>query len=365
MEGVSIPGTMSAPIDRLWGVIPAGGSGTRLWPLSRSASPKFLLDLTGSGRTLLQQTCDRLMPLLGDRLLVVTGAAHATAVGEQVEVVPKQILVEPVPRDSMAAIGWAAAILERRDPNALLGSFAADHVIDDHDAFAAGIREASEVADQGYIVTLGIRPSFPSTAFGYIEGGEPLAGFAMARVVTAFVEKPDAQRAAEYVASGRFLWNGGMFITRAGVLLDELALTHPDLAKKLREIAADPASLADRWPDLTKVAIDHAVAEPAAARGRVAVVPGQFSWADLGDFDSLAKVIGDDQLTVMGEGERVVALDASGFIATGQRQVCVIGLDDVVVVDTDDVVLVMSRTRAQDVKKIVELIKAGPRPYLA
>ncbi|MET0999894.1 MAG: mannose-1-phosphate guanylyltransferase, partial [Marmoricola sp.] len=248
-------------MSRLWAVVPAGGAGTRLWPLSRAASPKFLLDLTGSGRTLIQATADRLEPLVGERVVVVTGAAHEEAVRRQLPQLD-QVIAEPSPRDSMAAIGLAAARLELADPDALIGSFAADHVITNEAAFAACVSEAADVAAGGLLVTIGIEPTHASTGFGYVRGGEALPGFPTARVVTEFVEKPDAARAEAYVRSGEYRWNAGMFLARASTLLDLLAEAHPDLAAGLRAIAADPSSLEDRWPGLTRIAIDHAVAEP-------------------------------------------------------------------------------------------------------
>ena len=349
----------SSDLARLWAVVPAGGAGTRLWPLSRARTPKFLLDLTGSGRTLIQGTVDRLAPLVGDRVVVVTGTAHERAVRRQLPSVSR-VLAEPSPRDSMAAIGLAAAQLEREDPEALIGSFAADHLITDEDAFAGSVREAAAVAAQGWLVTIGIEPTGPATGFGYIRAGEPIADFATARAVSEFVEKPDAQRAKEYVASGEYRWNAGMFIVRASVLLDLLAEQHPDLATGLREIAADPSTLESRWPGLTRIAIDHAVAEPAAAAGRVAVVPGPFGWEDVGDFASLAAITahGDDGVRVIGDQSLVVSSDASGLVVPAAgRTVAVVGLDDVVVVDTGDALLVTSYQRAQDVKAVVDELR--------
>src|SRR6476661_6298022 len=158
----------TTPHEHFWAVIPAGGAGTRLWPLSRERSPKFLHDLTGTGRSLLQATWDRLTPLTGPRVLVVTGRAHEAAVRAQLpDLSADQLLAEPSPRDSMAAIGWAAAVLEARDPDAVLGSFAADHVIADEDAFRACVAEATVAAQDGYVVTIGIEPTHPATGFGY------------------------------------------------------------------------------------------------------------------------------------------------------------------------------------------------------
>ena len=280
------------PVERLWAVVPAGGAGTRLWPLSRAASPKFLRDLTGTGRTLLQGTVDRLSPVVGRRVLVVTGEAHQDAVRRQLpDLAPAQVIAEPSARDSMAAIGLAAATVERDDPEGLIGSFAADHVITEPEAFADCVREAARLAATGLLVTIGIEPTSPSTGFGYVRAGEPIAGFPTARSVEEFVEKPDAERARAYVESGDYRWNAGMFVVRATVLLDLLAEHHPELAAGLRAIAADPQSLDDTWPGLEKIAIDHAVAEPAASAGRVGVVPGTFSWDDIGDFAFLAAML--------------------------------------------------------------------------
>lgn len=357
-------------IPGFWAVVPAGGAGTRLWPLSRAAHPKFLLDLTGSGRTLLQATVDRLEPLTGDRVVVVTGAAHADAVRAQLPgLAGDQVLAEPSPRDSMAAIGLAAAVVERQDPQAVIGSFAADHVIPDTAAFESVIREAAEVAREGHLVTIGIEPTSPATGFGYIRAGEALPGFATALRAVEFVEKPDAVRAAQYVASGEFRWNAGMFVVRAATLLDLLAQWHHELAAGVRAIAASPERLDELWPGLTRIAIDHAVAEPAADAGHVVVVPAPFTWDDVGDFASLAELLppveGEPGLRVLGSADDVTTIDASGIVAAaGGRRVAVVGIEDVVVIDTPDAVLVTTRSRAQDVKDVVDALKAQGRTDL-
>ena len=357
-------------IPGFWAVVPAGGAGTRLWPLSRAAHPKFLLDLTGSGRTLLQATVDRLEPLTGDRVVVVTGAAHADAVRAQLPgLAGDQVLAEPSPRDSMAAIGLAAAVVERQDPQAVIGSFAADHVIPDTAAFESVIREAAEVAREGHLVTIGIEPTSPATGFGYIRAGEALPGFATALRAVEFVEKPDAVRAAQYVASGEFRWNAGMFVVRAATLLDLLAQWHHELAAGVRAIAASPERLDELWPGLTRIAIDHAVAEPAADAGHVVVVPAPFTWDDVGDFASLAELLppveGEPGLRVLGSADDVTTIDASGIVAAaGGRRVAVVGLEDVVVIDTPEAVLVTTRSRAQDVKDVVDALKAQGRTDL-
>ena len=362
------PMTESSRGGQLWAVVPAGGAGTRLWPLSRAGSPKFLHDLTGSGRTLLQETVERLGPLVGERVLVVTGAAHQDAVRRQLDQLPAdRVVAEPSPRDSMAAIGLAAAMVERDDPDALIGSFAADHVIADPDSFRACVAEAAAVAQTGQLVTIGIAPARPSTGFGYIHLGAPLDGFPTAHAVEAFVEKPDAARAARYFASGEYRWNAGMFVARASVLLDLLAIEHPDLAAGVRAIAADPERLEEIWPGLTKIAIDHAVAEPAAAAGRVAVVPGGFGWEDVGDYAALADLVPDSGsgLKVLGDAAAVLANSSTGLVvANGDRTIAVLGMEDVVVVDTGDALLVTTTAHAQDVKSVVEALKASGRSDL-
>ncbi len=360
------------PIEDFWAVIPAGGAGTRLWPLSRRASPKFLHDLTGSGRSLLQATVDRVRPLVEDRVVVVTGVQHQAAVREQLpEVSAQWLLVEPAPRDSMPAIGLAAALLEHRHPGAVLGSFAADHVITDAPVFHDAVREAVAVARTGMLVTLGIEPSYPSTGFGYIQVGDALtvAGAPHARLVSSFVEKPDRETAAAYLAGGEHRWNAGMFVVRAAVLLDMLDDWQPELASALRTVAADPGQLEQIWPSLTRISIDHAVAEPAAGAGRVAVVPARFPWDDVGDFAALTSLVADSDeqpgLHVIGPRGSVVSQDSTGLVAAhGERTVVALGVEDIVIVDTADALLVTTRARVQDVKGIVEALQRSGREDL-
>jgi mannose-1-phosphate guanylyltransferase len=359
---------IESPIDGLWAVIPAGGAGTRLWPLSRTSSPKFLHDLTGSGRSLLQETVDRLSPIVEDRFLVVTGAHHRDAVVAQLPGLdPAAVLAEPEPRDSMAAIGIGAALLERRHPGAVMGSVAADHVVADLAAFTEAVRLAADLAAEGWLVTVGIEPTHPSTAFGYIEMGEPLAGHRGAHLAAGFVEKPSVDVAERYLASGSYRWNAGMFVVSPTVLLDLLARWHPDFAERLRELAADPSRIKEVWPSLPRIALDHAVAEPASDLGRVAVVPASIGWEDVGDFDSLAGLLEADlgHLTILGDDDAVNGIDSSGLVvAAGGRVISVVGLDDIVVVDTPDALLVTSRARAQDVKRVVSQLRQDGRSDL-
>lgn len=362
-----MPAEESGPIKGFWTVIPAGGSGTRLWPLSRSGSPKFLHDLTGSGWSLLQGTVDRLAPLSEDRLLIATGLRHAPEVRQQLpDLGIDSLLVEPSPRESMPAIGLAAAILEQRDHDAVVGSFAADHVIRDDDAFRSSVREAVAVARTGRLVTIGIEPTNPATGFGYIKLGKQLDvdGAPHAHGVDAFVEKPGVTTARSYLESGEYRWNAGMFVFQASVLLDMLDQYQPGLAADLRSIANNPLRLTEIWPRLTEISIDHALAEPAAADGRVAVIPGEFDWDDVGDFDSLGALLADssDGVKVLGNAADVVAQDTTGVIAPRSGRVVVtLGVENIIVVDTADALLVTTRERAQDVKSVVERLKASGR----
>ena len=358
----------SSPRTPFYAVIPAGGAGTRLWPLSRADEPKFLHDLTGSGRSLIQATVDRVTPLtVQDGIVVVTGTAHAPKIAAQLPDLPAEnILTETSPRDSMAAIGLAAAVLQERHGDVVLGSFAADQVIAGRDAFEQAVREGIAAAEEGYVVTIGIAASRPSTAFGYIHGGEALglSGAPSARHVLGFTEKPDALTAKRYLATGEYRWNAGMFITRSSVLLAHLAEQRPELHDGLRTIAAAwdapecDAVVAEVWPGLEKIAIDHAVAEPVAAKGGVVVVPGTFGWDDVGDFNSLAALLPSEDGSgskVLGDPGLVIRVQSAGSVVVpgGKRVVTVLGLDDVVVVDTPDALLVTTRARAQQVKEIV------------
>lgn len=359
-------------LSRFHGVIPAGGVGTRLWPLSRASAPKFLHDLTGSGSTLIRATYDRLVPLAGERIMVVTGRAHRGAVVSQLpEICHEDLVLEPEPRDSAAAIGLAAAILYRRDPNVIMGSFAADQVIEPVEVFQATLREAIYTAATGKIVTLGIHPTQPSSGFGYIQSGEPLQipNSPTARSVIQFVEKPDEDTARKYLATGGFLWNAGMFVAPVGLLLKHLEINEPELYDGLLKIAdawdteQRDTVLGEVWPGLPKIAIDYAVAEPAAQAGDVAVVPGIFNWDDVGDFAAIGRLNKGSAeqgiINLGGEAVRVYADNATGVVYSDRpRVVALVGIEDVVVVDTADALLVTTKEHAQKVKQTVEALKA-------
>ena len=347
---------------RFYAVIPAGGSGTRLWPVSRSGRPKFLLPLPGPG-TMIQETVRRLASVCDVRdLIVVTGARHADEVKRQLpEIGPQQVVEEPLPRGSGPAIGLGVAIAHQRDPEAIVGSFAADHIVTEPAIFEQSVRAAIDAARDGYLVTIGITPGYAETGYGYIRPSTVLKnveGLLIHRVET-FQEKPDHETATRYVAEG-YLWNASMFVWKASVLLDEMRRYLPDLAATLEELAAHwdtpdrDAAMARLWPGIEDVTIDQGILEQS---DRVAVVPGTFGWTDLGDWHGFGAVAGrpDENLAINAE---LLARDSRGAFVYGTgRLVALIGVDNLVVIDTDDALLVCDRNRAQEVKEIVEELK--------
>lgn len=352
-------------------VVPAGGSGTRLWPLSRAANPKFLHPLTGTDRSLLQATFDRLAPLCTpERMLVVTGTAHAPGVARQLPELPEQnILVEPMARDSCAAIALAAAVIHERSPGAVMASFAADHLIADQEAFANTVWRAVEGAADGALMTIGITPTRPETGYGYLRCSAAPKLSEIQKVLE-FKEKPTLDVAAEYLKSGRYLWNASMFLWRTDVFLAELERRRPDVHDPIRVISHawgtddQEAVLAAVWPSIPKVAVEYAVMEPAAEEGKVGTVPGDFGWSDIGDFETLGELLGRDVdgsrvVDVQGKSEgSVLAVDSDGVIVLpGRRLVATLGVSDLIVVDTEDAVLVCRRDRAQDIKRLTELLR--------
>lgn len=368
-------------------IIPAGGAGTRLWPLSRRRRPKFLLDLAGTGRSLLQGTVDRLEEM-ASTVTIVTGRDHRDGVLAQLPEFAasreRTVLIEPSGRDSMAAIGLAAYVVrERFGDDAIVGSFAADHLIARPELLRGAVEAACTAAAAGYVVTIGLTPTEASTAYGYIAPG-PASGAGdraadpgaagQARTVAEFVEKPDAATAARYVSEG-YLWNAGMFIVSAGQLAHHLARLLPDMHARLETIARAwdtpdfEHTLEENWPHLTKIAIDHAIAEPVAADGGVAVVTADadLGWTDLGDFDALTAIA--TTAGHLGEALRVESDGAAVYGSTvGEAEdgplVALVGVPDIALALTPDAILVTRRDRAQAVKAIVEELAAGGRTDL-
>lgn len=339
-------------------VILSGGSGTRLWPLSRSQRPKQLLALTGE-RTMLQMTAARCT----DRArfgaaIIVTNALHAGEIATQLnQERPAAIILEPAGRNTAPAIALAA--LESA-PDAPLLVMPSDHVIDDVAAFHAAIEAAMPLVQQGWLVTFGITPDKPETGYGYIRRGEPVA--AGVQKVDAFIEKPDLARAQTYLAEGNYSWNGGIFLFRADAYLAALERFEPDMLAAVRtslEGAAREGSMivpaAEAFLSARSESIDYAVMEKA---DQVAVVPVEMGWSDVGSWDALHLLGVPDEKGNVIQGD-VVSIDSSGCMIRSEGPVVTVaGVSDLIVVATQDAVMILPRGSSQEVKKIVEALKA-------
>lgn len=360
---------MSDP--HLYAVILAGGSGTRFWPLSRRLAPKQLLSLTGE-RTMLQDTVLRLgSSVPAERIVVVTGRDLVDETRRQLRVIKTDatVISEAVGRNTALAIAVAAERLLAADSDAVMVVLPADHTIAKPDVFLSTVAAAADVARDGYLVTIGIVPRRPETGYGYIKQGAPLArsGAKVGRGAEAFrverfVEKPDRARAKEYLAAGTFLWNSGMFVWRAADVLGELRRFVPgvasagaDIARAMAAPAPDEARVRGFYETAESVSIDYAVMERSA---RVAVVPAEFGWNDVGSWAALDEVAAKDERGNVISG-RVVDVDSRRSIVYAQdRVVATIGLDSLIVVDTPDATLVCAKDRAQEVRKVVDALEA-------
>ena len=359
----------------MYATILAGGIGTRLWPRSRQSQPKQFTDITGSGATMIQDTANRLQGVVSsDHLYIVTGTAFAALAREQLPTVPvKQILVEPDGRNTAPAIGLACLHLGRSDPAAVLAILPADHVILDGDRFRQALRQAGALAEQGYMVTLGIEPTFAHTGYGYIKrSSTPLAAGAEhslpAYIVERFLEKPNRSVAESFLAEGGYYWNGGIFVSRVDRWLAELQRQTPAIYERLSQIAAAldtpqaDSVLAAQWSDMPSISIDYAVMEHAE---QVAVVPLQAGWNDVGSWDALETILEQDEAgNSIAKGD-VLLLDSNGNIVySDKRLVALVNVSDLVVVDTGDTLLIGDKRNMQRVKDVVEQLRRQGRTEL-
>lgn len=350
-----------------YALILAGGVGSRLWPRSRVDRPKQLMPLI-SEQSMLQETVARLAPMMApEHILVMTNASYVGAVREQLPDLPAEnVIGEPAVRGTASAIGYGAVVIARRDPAAVMFSLHADHYMRDVAGFRQALRASAEVAREGYLVTLGITPAYAETGYGYIERGADLGTYAGHRAyrVARFTEKPDEAQARTFVESGRYYWNSGLFTWQVSTILDAFAAHMPDTYQKLQKMTAALGTrdasevIAEVWMTLEAQTIDYGIMERAE---RVAVVPADFGWSDVGSWDALYDLREADGDANVVAGDHV-SMDTKGsFIYSEDRVIATVGVENLIVVDTGDAVLVCPRGRAQDVKAIVDRLKRQNR----
>jgi mannose-1-phosphate guanylyltransferase len=358
-------------------VILAGGSGTRFWPASRKTRPKQFQSIIGPG-SMFCQTVGRVLPLEPRGLIVVTNAAQTDDARAQLESMKIPVttdpdslapggallVAEPRSRNTAPAIALAAALVTRLNPSGIMMVLPSDHFIPDEEAFRQALLAAEEVALIGRLVTLGITPHRPETGYGYIRKSAQQVGRAFA--VDQFREKPDLDTALAYLKSGEYFWNAGMFIWRADVIRQEIAAHMPDLAAAMEplHVASRNASLEsgmDRaYERAAAESIDYGVMERS---DRVAVVPGNFAWSDVGSWGSLWELEEKDADGNAG-GKKLVALESTGNLVRSEKTVALVGAKDMIIVETSDALLVCRRDRAQRVKEVLEILKKRGEDHL-
>ena len=360
--------------ENYFAVIMAGGGGTRLWPLSRKARPKQMLSLVDE-HSLFQMAVDRLVDVFTpERILVVTVEDQADALQAQCPEIPAEnFLLETTPRGTATVVGFAATALRERDPEAVMAVLTADHVIANQDLFSQILRAAYRVAEENYLVTLGITPTYPATGYGYIHLGsrigsyQELEGFQ----VLNFTEKPGLTEAERMLASGEYVWNSGMFFWRVDVILEEIYRQMPGLASQLEEIAGawgtedQLRTIEEIWPQIIPETIDYGIMENAE---RVAVIPAAgLAWNDVGSWDALYDVLKQDGQGNILHGGELIALDSRGtliYTAENPRTVVTIGTEDIIVVDTGDVLMICTREQSQKVRELVRRLEEENRSEL-
>lgn len=340
-----------------YAVVLSGGSGTRLWPLSRSLKPKQLLPLNGD-ETLLQQTARRLMGRVPpERLFVVTNEEHKFEVkGQLSEVAPALVagvMTEPVGRNTLPAIALAVYSIARHDPDAVVGVFPSDHAIGNEAAFLDAWVSAEQAAKDGYLCLIGVQPTGPSTGYGYIESGQSLSRLDTAEIrkVLRFVEKPDAETAAEFVSKG-YLWNGGMFIFRASTFMELLEQYQP----AIHQAFFSTRSLDEFYQELPNISMDYGLSEKAA---NVAVVPADMAWSDLGNWDSIYSHHSKDPDQNLCRGDVVTADTQGSLLWSTQGLLATLGLKNIAVIQTPDATLVCDRARTEEIKELVAKLQTS------
>lgn len=363
---------MNSENEHLYAVIMAGGGGTRLWPMSRQAHPKQMLTLFGD-RSMFQRSVDRLLPLLPpERIFVVTASEQVAPLAEQMpELRRENFIVEPEGRGTAPCIGLAALHLHRHDPDAVMAVLTADHYIRREDQFREVLTAARAVAEEDYLVTLGIEPTHPSTGYGYIKRGErlgELAGYPYYRVER-FTEKPDVETAVEFLDAGTYAWNSGMFIWRAERILGEISCHMPDLHETLEVLdeALDGETYAETvrriWPTVEKETIDYGIMERAE---QVAMLPAEIGWSDVGSWDAVKVLHEPDQAGNVSLGQHIAVETHETFVFSDtDRLIATVGVEDLIVIDTPNATLITIPEKAERVREVVhQLQEEGREEYL-
>lgn len=344
-------------------VIMAGGAGVRLWPLSRRSRPKQLLKLF-EGKSLLRRSYERVASLLApEQIHIITNQAHLPNVASEIpELPPENLFGEPVGRDTANAVGLASAILDERDPEAVVGIFTADHIISPWDVFGQAVDAAYRAAEEhpDALVTMGIKPTRPDTNFGYVKRGEQISDGVFE--VQKFTEKPNVASAMKYLASGKYYWNSGMFAWRTATILKELEKRIPNSHEAVRKIASAWSSdkrqevLDELYPGLMKISIDFAVMEHAP---KVLVVEMGCNWVDVGSWPAVESVVGADADGNVSACENVIHLGSRGniVVSEGKHVIATIGVDDLVIVHSPDATLICTKRDTQCIKELVDNVR--------